>query len=331
MTQPSDFEKNKTPADPMISVIVPLFNEADTIVALVDQITSVLGGSGHTFEIVLVNDGSSDGTAGRLDEIAASNSLCKVAHLRRNFGQTAALMAGIDLARGKVIVPIDGDLQNDPADIPRLVAKLDEGYDVCSGWRKRRKDNPLIRTLPSHIANFIISRISGVSLRDYGCTLKAYRRDVIKGIRLYGEMHRFIPIYASWQGAKVTEIEVAHRSRTHGKSHYGLLRTFKVILDLMVVKFLSGYMEKPIYIFGGFGLLNFLFSFVSFGCMVYFKYWGGKSFVQTPLPMLAVLFLLMGFMSLLIGLVAELVMRTYYESQHKSVYAIASTRNVTME
>jgi glycosyltransferase involved in cell wall biosynthesis len=331
MTQPADLEKNSTAEKPRISVIVPLYNEADNVAPLAEAIIAVLDKQNQPYEIVLVNDGSRDETKARLDELAERSDKCKIVHLRRNFGQTAAIMAGIDFAEGDIIVPIDGDLQNDPADIPRLVAKIDEGYDVCSGWRKNRKDNPLIRTLPSHIANAMISCISGVSLRDYGCTLKAYRREVLKGVRLYGEMHRFIPIYASWVGATVTEIEVAHHPRIHGKSHYGLLRTFKVILDLMVVKFLSGYMQKPIYVFGGFGLLNFLFSFVCAGFMIYFKWWGHKSFIQTPLPQLVVLFMLMGFMSILIGLIAELLMRTYYESQHKAVYAIASTRNVDRE
>jgi glycosyltransferase involved in cell wall biosynthesis len=273
-------ERRKSTADtPAISVVVPLYNEAENVGPLVEQVVSVLDRHGSPFEIILVDDGSSDGTQSKLDEIAAKDRRCKVVRLRRNFGQTAALMAGIDLARGSVIVPIDGDLQNDPSDIPKLVAKLDEGYDVCSGWRKNRKDHPIKRTLPSRIANAVISMISGVKLNDYGCSLKAYRSEVIKGVRLYGEMHRFVPIYAAWQGARVTEVEVSHRPRIHGKSHYGLLRTFKVVLDLMVVKFLSGYMQKPIYVFGGFGLLNFLLSFVSFDLMVYFKYWGHKTFV----------------------------------------------------
>jgi glycosyltransferase involved in cell wall biosynthesis len=330
MPQPHDIFANNVIA-PAISVIVPIYNEAENIVPLVDELVAALDRHGSTFEIILVNDGSADGTRNMLDTIAEKDRRCKVAHLRRNFGQTAALMAGIDLAAGSIIVPIDGDQQNDPADIPKLIAKLDEGYDVCSGWRKNRKDNPLRRTLPSRIANVLISWISGVKLKDFGCSLKAYRSEVIKGVRLYGEMHRFIPIYAAWQGARVTEVEVGHRPRLHGKSHYGLLRTFKVILDLMVVKFLSGYMQKPIYIFGGFGMLNFLLSFVSFGFMVYFKYWGHKTFVETPLPLLAVLFLLMGFMSFFIGLVAELLMRTYYESQHKSVYLVGATRNIDTE
>jgi glycosyltransferase involved in cell wall biosynthesis len=311
-----------------LSVIVPLYNEAENVQDLVDQIVNALSNSGVSFEIILVNDGSRDATGAMIETIADREKRCRVIQLRRNYGQTAALMAGIDHASGTIIVPMDGDLQNDPTDIPKLVAKLDEGYDVCSGWRKSRKDPFFRRKLPSKIANMLISWISGVRLKDYGCTLKAYRRDVIKGVRLYGEMHRFIPIYASWLGAKVTEVEVNHRPRTHGRSKYGLLRTFKVILDLFVVKFMSGYMQKPIYLFGGFGLVNFFLSFASFGGMVYYKYWGGKTFIETPLPLLTVLFLLMGVMSLFIGLIAEILMRTYYESQHLQVYLVASSRNI---
>jgi glycosyltransferase involved in cell wall biosynthesis len=318
-------------SDIALSVIVPLYNEAADIQLLVDQIIDALQKNGVTFEIILINDGSTDDSKVILESITDREHRCRTITLRRNFGQTAALMAGIDFARGAIIVPMDGDLQNDPADIPKLLSKIDEGFDVCSGWRKSRKDHFFRRRFPSMLANRLISFISGVKLKDYGCTLKAYRRDVIKDVRLYGEMHRFIPIYASWFGARVTEVEVNHRPRTHGKSKYGLMRTFKVVLDLLVVKFLAGYMQKPIYVFGGFGLLNFILSFISFIAMIYFKYWGGKTFIQTPLPLLTVLFLLMGVMSLFIGLVAELLMRTYYESQHKSVYLIASTRNIERE
>jgi hypothetical protein len=216
---------------------------------------------------------------------------------------------------------MDGDLQNDPHDIPRLLARLDEGYDVVSGWRIKRQD-ALHRRLPSQVANRLISWISGVRLHDYGCSLKAYRRDVIKDVRLYGEMHRFVPIYATWQGARVAEIPVDHHPRTRGKSKYGIERTAKVILDLIVVKFLSSYATKPIYVFGGFGMLAFLASMLFFGAMLWFKFWGGKSFVQTPLPLLVIMFGLVGCLSVLLGLVAELTVRTYYESQGKRTYAI---------
>jgi glycosyltransferase involved in cell wall biosynthesis len=269
-----------------------------------------------------------DGSADVLDTFAEADGRVKVIHFRRNFGQTAAMMAGIDFSSGEIIIPMDADLQNDPADISVLYDKIQQGYDVVSGWRNHRKDNAFFRIFPSLVANWIISLISGIKLKDYGCSLKAYRREVIKDVKLYGEMHRFIPIYASWMGARVIEVPVSHQPRRHGSSHYGLKRTFKVILDLMVVKFLSKYLQKPIYVFGGFGLLNFLMSIMTFGAMIYFKYWGGKTFIETPLPFLAVLFVLMGFMSIFIGFIAELLMRTYYESQHKSVYAVRVLRNL---
>ena len=282
----------------------------------------------YCYELLFINDGSNDNTQEILDGLASENSNCKVINMKSNFGQTAAIMAGINNSSGTIIILMDGDLQNDPEDIPKLLEKINDGYDVCSGWRKNRKDPYLTRKLPSQIANYIISKISGINLKDYGCTLKAYRRDIIKDIKLYGEMHRFIPIYASWAGAKTTEIAVNHRPRIHGKSNYGLNRIFKVILDLIVVKFLSGYSQKPIYIFGGFGLINFLCSILSFGVMIYYKFWGEKSFVETPLPLLVVLFFLMGFFSILTGLLAEMMARTYHESQNKPTYLIKSTQNI---
>jgi glycosyltransferase involved in cell wall biosynthesis len=217
---------------------------------------------------------------------------------------------------------MDCDMQNDPEDIPKLVAKLEEGFDVCSGWRKFRKDNAFTRRMPSWVANKLISLISGVKLHDYGCTLKAYKKEVVEGIKLYGEMHRFIPIYAKWQGARITEIPVRHHPRIHGRSKYGMERVFKVTLDLLLVMFFSTLSTKPIYIFGGFGFVSVVFSIFSFFLMIYYKFWGGKTFVETPLPQLVVLFFLVGFISILMGFLAEILMRTYYESQGKSVYTI---------
>ncbi|MFP4162760.1 MAG: glycosyltransferase family 2 protein [Chitinispirillaceae bacterium] len=312
----------------LLSVIIPVHNENENLDQLYKRLCDALESFGGDCEVLFVDDGSSDGSAQRLDDFASRDYRVRVIHFRRNFGQTAAMMAGIDYSRGEVLIPMDADLQNDPADIPRLYAKILEGYDVCSGWRKNRQDNPVSRNLPSRIANALISWISGVKLNDYGCTLKAYRREVIKSVRIYGEMHRFIPIYASWMGAKVIQIPVSHSRREHGSSHYGLRRTFKVILDLIVVKFLSSYLQNPIYMFGGFGLLSFLSSFFTAGLMIYYKFWGGKSFIETPLPMLVVLFVLMGCMSIFMGLIAELQMRTYYESQHKRAYMIEKTRNL---
>jgi glycosyltransferase involved in cell wall biosynthesis len=280
------------------------------------------------WEVILVNDGSFDGTREILDELAAQDKAVKVVHFRRHFGQTAAMMAGVDFSQGHIIIPIDGDLQNDPEDIPRLLEKLDQGYDVVSGWRKDRHDNPIKRNLPSRIANSLISSISGVSLHDYGCSLKAYRKDVIKGIRLYGEMHRFIPIYASMFGARIAEIPVTHHARVHGQSKYGLSRVIKVVFDLMVVKFLSKYAEKPMYIFGSAGLFSLFISFVSGLGALYLKYFHHVSFISTPLPLLVVMAGITGFMCILMGLQAELLTRTYYEAQGKAVYLVGSTRNI---
>jgi len=307
-------------ADVRISVVVPVFNEQDNVGTLYERLAAVLT---DDVEFIFIDDGSTDQTAGALCAIAATDARVRVIRLRRNFGQTAALSAGIDHARGRIIVPMDGDLQNDPTDIPRLLAKVDEGYDVVSGWRKDRQDN-LKRRLPSVVANKLISWISGVHLHDYGCSLKAYRRDVLADVRLYGEMHRFVPIYASWQGARVTELPVTHHARVHGKSKYGLERTVKVLLDLVVVKFLANYSTKPIYVFGGFGLFALFMSLATFTLMMYYKLAGLKDFVQTPLPLVVVMFLLVGCLSILLGLVAELSIRTYYESQGKRTYAIRS-------
>lgn len=310
-----------------LSLIVPLYNEEDNIEPLCRRLREVMEQHGYDFEAILVNDGSTDATAERLDEAASGDTRFKVVNFRFNCGQTAAMMAGIDYSVGEVIITLDGDLQNDPADIPLLLAELEKGFDVCSGWRRDRQD-PFLRSLTSRFANRLISRVSGIKLRDYGCTLKAYRREVIEAVRLYGEMHRFIPIYTSLCGAKITEVAVNHHPRVRGKSKYGFNRIVKVMLDLLVVKFLSGYANKPIYVFGTFGLLNMLLSVLSFLVMVYFKFWGGKSFVQTPLPMLVVLFFVIGVMAVLMGLLAEIQMRTYYESQHKPVYLVRSLRNL---
>ena len=312
----------------LLSVIVPLFNEAKNIIPLYEQVIGIFPELGCNLEIVLVNDGSTDGSRAILNDLASRDGRVKVIHFRRNFGQTTAIMAGIDYSSGDVLIPMDGDLQNDPRDIPKLLAKLQEGYQVCSGWREDRKDHALKRNLPSRIANWLISTISGVHLHDYGCSLKAYRREVIKGVKLYGEMHRFIPIYATWQGARVAEIPVAHHPRIHGKSKYGLERTFKVILDLIVVKFLAQYAQKPIYVFGTFGLFSLFVAFIAAAAALYYKIVGDKSFIETPLPLIFVMAGITGIMCILMGLLAEIIMRTYYESQGKPVYLIDECRNL---
>jgi dolichol-phosphate mannosyltransferase len=279
------------------------------------------------FEVIAVNDGSQDGSSRELKEEAARYPELKVVNLRRNYGQTAALMAAIDHASAPIIVMIDADLQNDPEDIPQLVAKLHEGYDVVSGWRKDRKDAAVRRNLVSRLANRLISRISGVPLNDYGCTLKAYRRDVLSGMRLYGEMHRFIPIYASWMGARIIELPVQHHPRKFGKSKYGLERVIKVILDLIVVKFLDRHFVKPIYVFGGFGIFALVLSVLSTLYMLYLKVFEGLSMILTPLPIVSTMTFLVGIMSILMGLLAEMLVRTYFESQQRTAYAVRDTAN----
>ena len=316
----------------MISVTVPICNEAGNIKPLYKRIRSTMEGVGQPWELILVNDGSNDGSETLLDEIAGKDPAVKIVHLRRNFGQTAAMMAGFDFARGDIIIPMDGDLQNDPADIPLMLAKLSEGFDVCSGWRKDRKDNAIRRNLPSIMANRLISFVSGVRLHDFGCSLKAYRREVIEGVRLYGEMHRFLPIYVSWHGAKISEVEVRHYPRTSGKSKYGLERVLKVLADLMVVKFLDRFQQKPMYVFGAVGLLSLIVSVLSGLFAVWLKYFAHptRSFIETPMPLVAVMAAMTGVMCILMGLLAEMIMRTFYESQGKSVYLVRETRNVEL-
>ncbi|MBL9033684.1 MAG: glycosyltransferase family 2 protein [Rhodospirillaceae bacterium] len=310
-----------------LSVVIPLYNEEDNVAPLCDALLAALVPLGRSFEIILVNDGSRDGTEARLAEAAKRDPRIRVLNFRSNKGQTAAMMAGIDYAAGEVIVPMDGDLQNDPKDIGRLLAKLEEGYEVVSGWRRDRQDSYMIRTFPSKIANWVISRASGVKLHDYGCSLKAYRREVLRGFRLYGEMHRFIPIYAAAQGARVAEIPVSHHARKFGQSKYGLNRTIKVLLDLLVVKFLTKYRTKPIYLFGQAGVGLLILAFLAGLWAIYLKLFHGTSFIQTPLPLLVSLCIISGLMCLLMGLLAELIMRVYYESQGKADYRVKSVLN----
>jgi glycosyltransferase involved in cell wall biosynthesis len=311
---PDDSEK--------LSIVVPIYNEEESIMPLCNALDAVISKSGKPYEVILVNDGSIDRSWGEI--VKATEIFPKVIgiNLRRNYGQTAALMAGIDHASGETIVLIDADLQNDPADIPRLLDKLAEGYDVVSGWRHDRKDAAFRRNFTSRVANFLISWISGVHLHDYGCTLKAYHRSVIKGVRLYGEMHRFIPIYASWMGAKVCEIPVEHHARKFGVSKYGLNRIFKVTLDLIVVKFLDRYFVKPIYVFGGFGVFTILLSMVFLALMIYWKLVDGISMIETPIPVLSAITFLIGMISILMGLLAEVLVRIYFESEQRSTYLV---------
>jgi glycosyltransferase involved in cell wall biosynthesis len=323
---------------PSLSVLIPVYNEVDNVEPLCGELRAVLQPGSKSYELIFVDDGSTDGTAARLEALQRGDpEHVRVALLRRNCGQTAALSAALDLARGEILVPIDGDRQNDPADIPRLLEALESGCDVVSGWRKNRQDAFLSRKIPSWIANRLVARLSGVPLHDFGCTLKAYRRRVLEGVRLYGEMHRFIPIFAAWQGARVKELVVNHRPRTAGRTKYGLGRTFNVVLDLILIRYLERYAQRPLHFFGRFGLWSFGLGLGCFLAMLYFKYvfpwpyflWGQaepKDFVETPLPPLTVMFFLAGVMSILLGILAEVNMRTYYESQSKTTYLLGEVR-----
>jgi glycosyltransferase involved in cell wall biosynthesis len=310
---------------PDISVFLPVLNEEPNLRPLHEKLDRALAQLGRSAEIIYVDDGSTDGSLAVLRELAAKDQRVRVIALRRNYGQTPAMAAGIDAARGKVLIPMDADLQNDPADIARLLDKIDEGYDVVSGWRKKRQDKLFTRKIPSMIANRVISWIGGVPLHDYGCSLKAYRRESLADVHLYGEMHRFIPIYASWSGARVTEIPVEHHARTMGKSKYGLSRTIKVIFDLMTIKFMASYQTKPLYVFGWAGLLTLFLSFLCavLAFLMKFLSWPHHAdFIQTPLPVLTTVMLVLGIQFFLMGLLAEMQVRTYHESQQKSVYAV---------
>jgi glycosyltransferase involved in cell wall biosynthesis len=312
----------------LISIVIPVYNEADALVDLGQGVRQELTRLGQPWEIIFINDGSTDNSAKILDRLADSDQRIRVIHFKRNSGQTAAMMAGFDFAQGDVIIPLDGDGQNDPADIPRMLNLIDQGFDVVSGWRKDRQDNVIQRNIPSILANRLISAVSGVRLHDFGCSLKAYKRQVVDGIRLYGEMHRFLPIYASWHGAKITELVVNHHARRTGESKYGFERVFKVLLDLLVVKFLDRVANKPMYLFGGCAVFSLAVSAVAFLCMLYLKLFRNTSFIMTPLPLMVVMTFMIAMMCILLGLLAEMIMRTFYESQGKSVYNIRETRNI---
>lgn len=304
-----------------ISVVIPIFNEEKNLRLLYRELISALKTTKRRFEIIFINDSSGDNSLKVLEAITKADKQVKVIDFARHFGQTAALSAGIAVAQGEIIIPMDGDLQNDPKDIPKLLKKIDEGYSVVSGWRKNRKDG-LIRVLPSKLANFIIRKASGVKIHDNGCTLKAYRREVIEGVQLYGEMHRFISVYASWSGGKITEVVVNHRSRKHGKSKYGFSRIFKVMLDLLVIRFLYSYMSRPVHFFGKYGFWALFLGFIFIIWSLALKFFQGTSLSRTPLPIIGVMFFIVGIQLILTGILAEIMMRTYYESQQKKPYII---------
>jgi len=304
-----------------LSVIIPAYNEQDSLEKLYDELNEALSGK-FNYEIIFVDDGSSDNTFNVLSQIRKNDPRVRVIRFRKNFGQTAALAAGFENSCGSIVIPLDADGQNDPADIPRLIKKLNEGYDIVSGWRKNRRDNLVTRTFPSRVANWIIARITGVKLHDFGCTLKAYRWESIKEIRLYGEMHRFIPALASWGGENIAEMVVNHRPRATGTTKYGLNRTFKVILDLMTIKFLASFSTKPIYVFGGLGVLSALGAFLSGTVVLYHKFVSGLAMNRNPLLFLTGLLVIASIQFILMGLLAELLVRTYHESQGRQIYVI---------
>ncbi len=308
---------------PELSLIIPVYNEEENLPILMEAICQSLQPLNREWEVIFVDDGSTDRGLDVLARLVENDpEHVRVLVFRRNFGQTAAIAAGIDHSRGSIIVLLDADMQNDPADIPILLAKLDEGYDLVSGWRKDRKDNRLTRTIPSNMANGLISWVTGVHLHDYGCTLKAYRRDSLEGFRLYGEMHRFIPVFAHSIGARITELPVRHHPRKFGKAKYGLERTIKVVLDLFTVKFLLDYSHKPMRIFGGAGVLLMFGSGILLSYLFIRKVFEGITILGSPLFQLGVMFFILGFQSILMGLIAELLARTYHESQKKPTYTI---------
>jgi glycosyltransferase involved in cell wall biosynthesis len=314
------------PAQPDVSVVIPLYDEEDNVEPMYERLIASLTDLGQSYEVIVVDDGSRDRTYARLMQLASSDPHLKVVRLRRNYGQTAAMSAGFDHARGKVIVPMDGDLQNDPADIALLLTKVDEGYDVVSGWRRDRQDG-FARRLPSRIANWLIGRVTGVRLHDYGCTLKAYRADVVAETRLYGEMHRFLPALAYMAGARITEVPVSHHARTAGRSKYGIGRTFKVLLDLLTVKFLSVWSTKPSYVFGGSGSVLCIIGTGFVAWTAYEKIFNGIYVYRQPALLVGVFLFTIGLNMIMLGLLAELIVRTYHESQAKPVYLVRERVN----
>ncbi|MBN2547554.1 MAG: glycosyltransferase family 2 protein [Anaerolineales bacterium] len=312
-----------------LSIIIPVYNEEESLPLLHQAIHDTLEPLPETtWEMILVDDGSHDGSLPVLEKLAQQDPQhTRVVALRRNFGQTAAIAAGIDHSCGEIIILIDADMQNDPADIPMMLEKIEQGFDVVSGWRIDRQDTFLTRTVPSRIANWLISTVTGVHLHDYGCTLKAYRREVITGFRLYGEMHRFIPAYANSVGARIVEVPVRHHPRRFGKTKYGLTRTIKVVLDLFTVKFLLSYANKPIYLFGGTGIFLILLSFLTLLFLMIRRLWVGIPVTTSPFFQMSSMFLILGFQSILMGLIAEMLVRTYHESQSKPTYTIRKVIN----
>lgn len=307
-----------------ISLVIPAFNEEESLPILQGKVQDVMEENNYDYEVIYIDDGSSDNTAGVLEELQNKDKNVKAVILRRNFGQSAATAAGLDKAKGDIIVVMDSDLQNDPADIPKLIDKIKGGADIVSGWRKNRKDNKIIRNFPSWVANNLIRSVSKLQIHDLGCSLKAYRKEIIKEVRLYGEMHRFIAIYANMIGAKVDEVVVSHHPRQYGESKYGLSRIFKVLMDLITLKYMLNYSTKPIYFFGKIAVVFFALGFAAFVGLFIHKFFGA-SFVRSPLLLVTSLLSVVGIQTLLSGVLAEIVMRTYHESQDKPTYYVKKT------
>ena len=320
--------KRSTSANPYLSVILPVFNEEESLTLQYKAVSDAVKKLKKTYEIIFVDDGSSDSSYDILKGIASSDKNVRLVRFRRNFGQTAAMAAGIDYSKGEVIVFMDSDLQNEPEDIGKLLEKIDEGYDVVSGWRANRQDKLISRKIPSKIANWLIARVTGVPLHDLGCSLKAYRGEVLRQVNLYGEMHRFIPVHASWIGARITEVPVGHHARQFGKSKYGIKRTFKVLLDLITVKFMGSYSTKPIYIFGGTGIFLLLLGFLSGAAVVAMKILLHHNMIRNPLLLMTVMLIILGVLFIQMGIIAEIMIRIYHESQKLPPYRVRETVNI---
>jgi glycosyltransferase involved in cell wall biosynthesis len=316
------FGAMKTAAPPKLSIVIPVYNEEGNLESLYEELTKACRTVGRSYEIIFVDDGSRDGSFRILASLQKKDRRVKVLRLRKNFGQTAALSAGFDYSRGEIVVSLDADLQNDPRDIPRLLAKIEEGFDIVNGWRRKRKDRFLTRRLPSSLANWLIARMTGIKLHDFGCTLKAFRGEVIKSVRLYGELHRFIPAIASQLGVSIAEVEVNHRPRKHGKSKYSIFRFTKVILDMMTVKFLLSYSTRPLQIFGLLGLGSGLLGLIISGWLTYQRLFLGVSLANRPLLLLGILLIVTGVQFVTLGLMAEIMVRAYHESAGKTIYAV---------
>jgi len=313
-------KKGKSDID--LSIIIPIYNERESIGKLYDNLNGALSKMNLKYEVLLIDDGSIDGTFDELLKVHRKNKLFKIIRFRKNFGQTSAISAGFSYAEGEVVVTLDADLQNDPRDIPVLLEKLNEGYDIVSGWRKNRKDKAVTRRFPSIVANKIISKLTRVNLHDYGCTLKAYRKEVVKNIDLYGEMHRYIPAIASWMGVKVAEVPVRHYSRKYGKSKYGVSRTIKVILDIITVKFLLSYSQSPIQMFGLLGLFSGIVGFIVTAYLIIMRIFFNQSLADRPLFILSIFMIFIGVQLITIGLLAEVLIRVYHKVQDRSTYVI---------